>query len=90
MKRLYFKWKFRLSLSFGIIDVLLFAEITTETATEEISNIIDTIDQLIINNKVQLIDLTENDVRDKGREDEEVECEVKPDASSTFIRYAKF
>ena len=32
-----------------------------------------------------MIELTEND--NQGREDEEVECEVKPDTSTTFIRY---
>lgn len=60
---------------------------TTEVASEDISNIIDAIDQLIINNKVQMIDLSENDVNDQGQEEEEVECEVKPDTSTTFIRY---
>ena len=62
---------------------------TTEVASEDISNIIDAIDQLIINNKVQMIDLSENDVNDQGQEEEEVECEVKPDTSTTFIRYTK-
>ena len=33
-----------------------------------------------------MIDLSENDVNDQGREEEEVECEVKPDTSTTFIR----
>ena len=56
--------------------------------TEDLSNIIDAIDELIINNKIQMIELTEND--DQGREDEEVECEVKPDTSTTFIRYTLF
>ena len=53
--------------------------------TEDLSNIIDAIDELIINNKIQMIELTEND--NQGREDEEVECDVKPDTSTTFIRY---
>ena len=35
-----------------------------------------------------MIELTEND--HQGREDEEVECEVKPDTSTTFIRYTLF
>ena len=35
-----------------------------------------------------MIELTEND--HQGREDEEVECEVKPDTSTTFIRYMLF
>ena len=37
-----------------------------------------------------MIDISQNEVgdgaSDQGREDEEVECEVKPDTSTTFFR----
>ena len=62
---------------------------TTEVpSTQNISAIIDTIDNLIINNKVQMIDISEVEVDpdEEDQEDEEVECEVKPDSSTTLIR----
>jgi hypothetical protein len=58
------------------------------STTQDISVIIDTIDNLIINNKVQIIDISEVDVdpNEQDQEDEEVECESKPDSSTNLIR----
>ena len=63
------------------------------STTENISSIIDKIeiiDNLILDNKVQMIDISLNevdiDIDEQDREDEEVECEVKPDTSTSFVR----
>ena len=59
-------------------------------AIENLTSIIHSIDDLIIDNKVQMIDITLNEegstINDQDFEEEEVECEVKPDTSTSFIR----
>ena len=47
----------------------------------------DDVSSISIHDKVQMIDITLNEINDHGYEDEEVECEVKPGASSSMIRY---
>ena len=62
--------------------------IEVPSTTAGISNLIDAIDNILINDKVQMIDVSDVAVTTDGQdqEDEEVECESKPDTSSTFFR----
>ena len=60
-------------------------EYVGDTSTEY-----DDISAISIHDKVQMIDISLNEVdgnqNDQEYEDEEVECEVKPDTSTAFIR----